>query len=138
MFSLSLTVSFVSAFLTAIFHVQSRGRKLLAAGFTHNISASFLRRFLSVILRSATFTAIHRSGASCLKLLTAAFASQLERLSDGVFARFDQLVSFTASDTMPFQLLLPLDFFCRKLGRGKLKMSDEFQIDLDLLHSVAV
>lgn len=39
---------------------------------------------------------------------------------------------------MTFELLLPLDFFLGQLRCGKFKLSDEFQIDFNLLHTVAV
>ena len=72
------------------------------------------------------------------KFLAAAFAGQLERLSNGVLAGFHLLIPFPAFDAMPFELFLPLNFFLGQLRCGKLKMPDELQINFNFLHSVAV
>ena len=55
-----------------------------------------------------------------------------------MFASLDLLITFPAFDAMALELFLPLFFLWRKLGGWKLKLSDETQVDVHLLHPVTV
>ena len=56
--ALSLDLCRIAAIIGAELHIRPRCRKSLAAVLTNNLTASFLRRFLSVELCTAILTAI--------------------------------------------------------------------------------
>ena len=72
------------------------------------------------------------------KFFPTAFADQLERLADRVFAGLDLLIAFPALDTVPVQGGLPLFFLWRQLRGREVKPPDEFQVDVHLLRPVTV
>ena len=55
-----------------------------------------------------------------------------------MFTGLDFLIALPAFDSVPFELLLPLDFFHGQLRCGKLKLPDKAKVDFHLLHPVAV
>lgn len=61
------------------------------------------------------------------KFFSAAFADQLERLADRVFAGLHHLVAFPALDPMPVQRCLPLFFLRRQLRGGEVKPPINFR-----------
>ena len=58
------------------------------------------------------------------KFFPTAFADQLERLADHVFAGLDLLIAFPALDPMPVQGSLPLFFLRRQLRGGEVEPTD--------------
>ena len=72
------------------------------------------------------------------KFFPTAFADQLERLADSVFAGLNLLIAFPALDAMPVQGSLPLFFLRRQLRCGEVEPTDKFQIDVHFLCPVAV
>ena len=55
-----------------------------------------------------------------------------------MFTGLDFLIPLPALDAVPFELLLPLDFFLGQLRCGKLKLPDKAKVNFYLLHPVAV
>lgn len=55
-----------------------------------------------------------------------------------MFSSLDFLIPLPALDAVPFELLLPLDFFLGQLRCGKLKLPDKAKVDIHFLHPVAV
>ena len=72
------------------------------------------------------------------KFFPTAFADQLERLTDSVFAGLDFLIAFPALDPMPVQGCLSLFFLRRQLRGREVEPPDKLQIDVHLLRPVTV
>ena len=100
---------FQSACFTAVFHINSCSRERLSAASAGNLPASFFCCFLPVILCPAISTAEHCSGGLCTKCFTAAFAGDLEQLSNGMFASLDLLIALPALYAVTVKLFLALD-----------------------------
>ena len=128
----------VPASVTAVFDILPRCGKSRTAVFADTFTAPVHRSLLPVEFCAAVWTTEQSVCSPGLKLFPAAFAGQLKRLADGVFAGLYHLVAFPALDTMPVQGRLPLFFLWGKLRDGEVKPPDKLQIDLDLLRSVAV
>lgn len=145
-FSLSLPHFAPSAFsgwltparVTAVFDNLTHCHKSRAAGFaaTFAVPAFFLRS--PVKSRAAVRTAKQGVCSPELKLFSAAFANQLERLSKGVFAGLHHLVAFPALDTVPEELFLPPNFLWSELRHRRVKPADILQINFHFLRPVAL
>ena len=131
-------VRFPLASLTAVFHIASgRGEHFPAVPadtFTHPAC----RCLLPVEFRPAVRATEQSVRPRGFKFFPTAFADQLERLADSVFAGLDLLIAFPALDPMPVQGSLSLFFLRRQLRCREIEPSDEFQINVYLLCPVAV
>ena len=132
------TVRFPLASLTAVFHIASGRGEHFPAVSADTFTAPARRRFLAVKFRPAVRAAEQRIRPFRFKFFPTAFADQLERPADSVFAGLDLLVAFTALDSMPVQRGLPLFFLRCQLRGWEVKASDKLQIDVHLLRPVAV
>ena len=111
----------VPASVTAVFDILPRRGKSRTAVFADTFAAPVRRSLLPVEFRAAVRTAEQGVCSSGLKFFSAAFADQLERLTNRVFAGLYHLVAFPALDTMPVQGRLPLFFLWGKLRHRRLK-----------------
>ena len=126
------------ASLTAIFYIASGRGKCFPAVSTDTFTDPARRRFLTVEFRPAVWTAKQSVCPPGFKFFSTAFAGQLKRLTNSVFASLDHLIAFPALDPMPVQGSLSL-FFLRRQFRGReVEPPDKLQIDVHLLRPVAV
>lgn len=131
-------VRFPLASLTAVFHIASGGGKCFSAVSVDAFAAPACRRFLPVEFRPAVRAAEQSVQPRGFKFFPTAFADQLERLTDSVFAGLDLLIALPALDAVPVQGSLPLFFLRHQLRGREVEPPDEFQIDVHLLRPVAV
>ena len=119
---------FPLASLTAVFYIVSSGGEHFPAIPADTFTHPACRRLLPVKFRPTVRAAEQSVRPRGFKFFPTAFADQLERLADCVFAGLDLLIAFPALDPMPVQGSLPLFFLRRQFRGGEVKPSDEFQI----------
>ena len=129
---------FPLASLTAVFYIVSGRGEHFPAVPADTFAAPACRRLLPIEFRPAVRAAEQSVRPRGFKFFPTAFADQLERLADSVFAGLDLLIAFPALDPMPVQGSLPLFFLRRQLRGGEVEPPDKFQIDVHFLRPVAV
>ena len=97
-----------------------------------------LSAFSVVIPVTAFHTAEFGVRCFCDKGLAALPTLHLKILSDDMLARFYFLVKLSFVDALFPELFLPLDLFLAQLRLWDFKLSDEIQIDVNVLHTLPV
>ena len=129
---------FSLARLTAVFHIDSGGGEHFPAVPADTFTPPACRRLLPVKFRPTVRAAEQSIRPRGFKFFPTAFADQLERLADRVFAGLDLLIAFPALDPMPVQGRLPLFFLRRQLRGGEVEPPDKLQIDVHFLRPITV